>query len=65
MASWRTTGTGILTIVAALASAAAAMLDQDPGTMPDWTAVGAAVTAGLGLVLARDDKVTSERARAR
>lgn len=64
-ASWRTSGAGIAAIVTALAGAASVLLDADPATVPDWTAIVAAVMAGLGLLFARDDKVTSEQSGAR
>ena len=60
MASWRTSLSGILAIVLALTAAAQALLDGNPATNPDWTSVGAAVMAGLGLLNARDAKVSSE-----
>lgn len=55
--SWRTTGFGIATIVAALAGAAKAFLDGDPMTNPDWTTLIAALTAGVGLIKAKDHSV--------
>lgn len=63
--SWRTTTAGIAAIVAAVATALVALFDADPMTMPDWGAVGAAVIAGVGLLAARDNKVTSEQANAK
>ena len=58
--SWKTTAAGISAIVAAVAGAAKLMLDADPNTNPDWTALIAAVTAGIGLVMARDNDKSSE-----
>jgi hypothetical protein len=63
--SWRTTTAGIAAIVAALATAAVALFDADPLTTPDWGAVGAAFMAGVGLLAARDNKVSSEQAGAK
>ncbi len=40
-------------------TAGTALLDNDPSTMPDWTSLMQAV-AGLGLMAARDNKVSSE-----
>lgn len=62
MTSPRTTVTGILAIVAALAGAGTLLFDGNPATNPDWTAVAAAVMAGIGLITARDNKTTSEQA---
>lgn len=62
--SYRTTSAGILAIIAALATAAHAELDNDPMTQPNWEFVGAAVFGGIGLILARDNKVTSKDAGA-
>ena len=60
-ASWRTTTTGILAIVVALSGALKAELDGDVLTAADWGAVAAAVMAGIGLILARDAKVSSQQ----
>jgi peptidoglycan/LPS O-acetylase OafA/YrhL len=65
MKSWKTTAAGIAAIVAALATAVGALFDADPVTMPDWGAVAAAVMAGVGLIAARDNGVTSEQAGAK
>lgn len=65
MTSWKTTTAGIAAIVAALATAVGALFDADPVTMPDWGAVAAAVMAGIGLIAARDNGVTSEQAGAK
>lgn len=64
-ASWRTTVAGIAAIVTAVASAIAALLDADPTTVPEWGAVAAAVMAGVGLLNARDNRVSSEQAGAK
>jgi hypothetical protein len=61
-ASWKTTTTGILTILVAAGTAVKLLLS---GGQPDWTSTIAAVTAGLGLICARDNKVTSEQAGAK
>lgn len=58
-ASWRTTVTGILTIIIAVASAALSFLKT--GTLPDWGILSAAVVSGVGLITARDANVTSEQ----
>jgi anti-sigma-K factor RskA len=61
MTSWKTTLAGIAAIVAALATAVSAQFDNDPATVPDWTMVIGMITAGVGLVLARDNNKTSEQ----
>jgi hypothetical protein len=65
MTSWRTTTAGIAAIVVAIGTAVGALFDADPLTLPDWGAVAAAVMAGVGLLAARDNKVSSEQAGAK
>lgn len=65
MKSWRTTTAGILAIVTVVAAAFRAELDADPATVADWSLVVAAVVAGFGLIMARDNSVTSEVAGAK
>ena len=62
MTSPKTTLTGILTIIVAVATAAKALFDGDASTNPDWAATVTAITAGFGLIAARDNKTTSEQA---
>jgi hypothetical protein len=62
MASWKTTVTGICTIAIAIGAAVKAMVDGDASTNPDWPTVISAITAGIGLIMARDNGVTSEQA---
>lgn len=62
-ASWRTSVTGILTIVIAVSSAA--LIYFKTGAMPDFTVLITSVTAGIGLIAARDNKVSSEAAGAK
>ena len=52
MRNWKTTTTGILAIVIAVASGAKMYLST--GQVPDIGALAAAVMAGWGLVLAKD-----------
>lgn len=64
--SWKTTLCGILTIAASgITLVAIPLLDADPLTIPNWTAFIAALTAGIGLLFARDNGVTSESAGAK
>jgi hypothetical protein len=54
MKSWRTTILGIVTILGAVAGVLKALLDGDPSTNPDFITTVAAITAGWGLIAARD-----------
>ncbi len=54
MRNWRTTTTGILAIVIAVAGGAKTYLAT--GQVPDIAALAAAVVAGWGLVVAKDAK---------
>ncbi len=60
MKSWKTTLAGIAALIAAIALAIAHQFDSDPATVADWSAVIAAITAGVGLLLARDNDKSSE-----
>jgi anti-sigma-K factor RskA len=61
MKSWKTTLAGVAAIVAAVATAVSAQFDNNPATVPDWTLVIGMITAGVGLMFARDDDKTSEQ----
>jgi anti-sigma-K factor RskA len=61
MKSWKTTLAGIAAIVAAVATAVSAQFDNNPATVPDWTLVIGMITAGVGLMFARDNDKTSEQ----
>lgn len=54
--NFKTTALGVATILTAISSAVMAFLDGDPATNFDIAAVIAAVTAGIGLILAKDAK---------
>jgi hypothetical protein len=60
MKSWQTTLAGIAAIVAAIANAIVAQFDTEPLTVPDWPLVIAAISAGIGLIRARDNDKSSE-----
>lgn len=58
--SWKTSAAGIGAVLVAVGSALNATFDADPATVADWGAVVAAVIAGVGLLFARDNNVSSE-----
>lgn len=60
----KTTGAAIAALVALAAGVAHLLLDGDPATNPEWGLVGAQAASLLGLLLARDNDVTSEQAGA-
>lgn len=62
--SFRTNGAGIGAIVIAIGGIITGLTDSDPKT-PDWTASIAAIIAGVGLLAARDNKVSSEEVGAK
>lgn len=65
MKSWRTTLCGVLMIVSsAISLIAMPLLDADPLTVANYEAFVAAVIAGIGLIAARDNGVSSEAAGA-
>ena len=61
--SWKTTLTGVLTIAVAVGSAGLTWLKT--GVFPDLAPVVVAVTAGVGLIVARDNDKTSEQVGAK
>jgi hypothetical protein len=65
MKSWKTTVAGIAAILTAGGAALTAISDGNPATEPDYAALIAACIAGLGLLFARDNDVTSEDAGAK
>jgi hypothetical protein len=65
MKSWRTTVLGVSTVMVVIGTAAIALLDGDPATTVDFGLIIAEITAGIGLILARDNKVSSEEAGAK
>lgn len=62
--SWKTTITGALILIGALASAGIALLDGNPATNVNFEEVFAALS-GIGLIAARDDNKTSEKVKAK
>ena len=57
--NWETTLFGIGTIVAAIAAAIIAYCDGDPDTNVNLAGMVAAITAGFGLIRARDGNKSS------
>jgi predicted aconitase with swiveling domain len=55
MKSWKTTASGVIAVLVAVASAAEALINGRP---VDWATVAAAVMAGIGLIFAKDSNVT-------
>lgn len=53
--SWKTTVSGIGAILVAVINATIGLVN---GTPVDWSATAAAIMAGIGLILAKDAKVT-------
>ena len=62
--SWRTTTTGVLMILGAVAALGRAWFDGDPATVPNFEVAATAIATGIGLIMCRDNKVTSEDAGA-
>lgn len=62
--SWKTTAAGIAALLALIGNAAAALLDDDPETNPDWNSLGVAFVA-VGSMFARDNNVSSEESGAK
>ncbi len=56
MKNFRTTLLGIFMILGAIGTAGTATFDGDPNTEPDYTLTFTAVSAGIGLILAREQK---------
>jgi hypothetical protein len=65
MKSWKTTLTGIAAILTAVGAALTAIFDNNPNTTIDVAVTASAVMAGIGLIFARDNNVTSEDAGAK
>jgi hypothetical protein len=52
--NWKTTLAGVGAIMVAVGGALKALFDGDPATSVDPTATIAAISAGIGLVMAKD-----------
>ena len=58
--SWKTTATGVATILVAVGTAVKALTDGDPATNVNFEVTITAISAGIGLIFARDNNQTSE-----
>lgn len=63
--SWRTSLLGIALILSAVGKWLSAVLDNDPLTVASFDALSTDILAGSALLMARDNKVTSEQALAK
>ena len=63
--SWKTTVAGIAAILVAGGTLVQAIFDGNPATAPNYEATIAAIAAGIGLLFARDNDVSSEKAGAK
>ena len=61
-ASWRTSLMGWLMIIAGVVKFLIAVFDGDDLTVPDWTMIATLLGGGGVGVVARDNRVTSEKA---
>ncbi len=59
--SWKTTASGVATIIVALGTAAKAAFDGDPATNINFEATITAISLGIGLCMARDNDKSSEQ----
>jgi len=64
MTSWRTTIGGIIVLLIPILDALKLLFDGDPATNPNWNLLVPQLAAGIALIHARDNKVTSEQAGA-
>ncbi len=62
--SWRTSLFGVGGVVAIVGSVLNALFDGDPATTVDWVTVCAGLAPAIGLLFARDNRVSSEQAGA-
>jgi len=65
MKSWRTSLGGLGMILSAVGFALKASFDNDPSTVINIEGTIAAISGGLALLFARDNKVSSEDAGAK
>jgi len=59
--SWKTTTFSVTSVLTTILTLVVnPLLDNDPNTNPMWAEAIPVIIAGLGLLFARDDKVTSK-----
>ena len=58
--NWKTTLAGVGAIMVAVGGALKSLFDGDPSTNLDLTTTIAAVTAGIGLIMAKDAEKKAE-----
>lgn len=63
--SWKTTTAAIASVLATLLVAVSAALDSNPNTDPNWGVVIPVIMGQIGLLFARDNKVSDQDAGAR
>lgn len=60
LVNWKTTLTGVLTLVGIISRSALLMIDNDATTNPNWSVVIPAAVAAIGLIFARDADKSSQ-----
>jgi hypothetical protein len=64
MTSWRTTAAAVSGLLVLVFTALGALIDGDPTTQPDWNPIFVMAAPLVGLIFARDNKVSSKEAGA-
>lgn len=57
--SWKTTLTGVIAVLSSITHIADSMLNNKP---VDWTVAMTGIMTGIGLIFARDNRVSTEQA---